>query len=69
MLEVFNEKLRDLNLKNMQSSIQQAQQPASISSIGSINSTLPNTNGNQSFEEAKNPNVQEEFYECCQVNK
>ena len=51
----------------MQSSIQQAQQPAPISSIGSINSTLPNTNGNQSFEEAKNTNVQEEFYECCQV--
>jgi hypothetical protein len=48
----------------MQSSIQQAQQPAPISSI---NSTLPNTNGNQSFEEVKNSNVQDEFYECCQV--
>ena len=71
LLEVFNEKIRELNLKNLQSSILQAQQPVSSSSIGSINSTIQNTgplsSGNQSFEDAKKMNVQEEFYECCQV--
>ena len=68
LLEVFNEKIRDLNLKNCPTSMQ----PVSSSSIGSINSTVQNTGsfptGNQSFEEVKKNNNDDEFYECCQVN-